>query len=263
MQAKSMSDVRPDPRFLHGRFLPHETAPRPGPYPAWLPDAMAREVRTIFILDSDRAIREAARGLFEEKGYEVRLFSDRAAFLRGYRPVRRGCLLIDESAMGAGGAAMIAGCAVAGRPLRYIVMSAHFTLRIAVEAMRAGAFDLVEKPLYRADIFASVTRAFDQPNDLAEDSTLRDAAARRIAGLTARQREILDLVLAGQPSKNIAADLGISLRTVENHRAKIARRTGSKTLPALIRTAACAGCALHIKAMGQPAFALAAPSRAQ
>ena len=126
--------------------------------------------------------------------------------------------------------------------------------------MRAGAFDLVEKPLYRADTLASVTRAVDQPNDLAEDLALREVAARRIAGLTARQREILDLVLAGHPSKNIAADLGISLRPVENHRAKIAKRTGLKSLSALIRTAAYASCTLHIRATDPPAFALAAPS---
>ena len=113
MQAKTMSVVHVDPTIMRGRWLPHETVARPGAYPAWLPDVVARETRTIFIVDPDRAIREAARGLFEQKGYEVRLFADRAAFLNGYSRVRRGCLLIAESAIGAGGAAMIAGCGVA------------------------------------------------------------------------------------------------------------------------------------------------------
>ncbi|MGD0720333.1 MAG: LuxR C-terminal-related transcriptional regulator [Roseiarcus sp.] len=253
MEAKSQSTVWSDAGVGHGRWLPHEARPRRAAYPAWLPAAMALQTRTIFIVDPDRAIREALRGLFEDDGYQVRLFADRRAFLRAYRPVRRGCLVIDESSMAAGGLEWIESCA--GRRLRYIVMSAHFTLPIAVQAMRAGAFDLVEKPLYRADILASMTRAFDQPNDVAEDSALRDAAALRMAGLTARQREILDLVVAGHPSKNIAADLGISLRTVENHRAKIAKRTGSKSLPALIRTAACAGCTLSMRTVPDGASA--------
>ena len=253
MEAKSQSTVWSDAGVGHGRWLPHEARPRRAAYPAWLPAAMVLQTRTIFIVDPDRAIREALRGLFEDDGYQVRLFADRRAFLRAYRPVRRGCLVIDESSMAAGGLEWIESCA--GRRLRYIVMSAHFTLPIAVQAMRAGAFDLVEKPLYRADILASMTRAFDQPNDVAEDSALRDAAALRMAGLTARQREILDLVVAGHPSKNIAADLGISLRTVENHRAKIAKRTGSKSLPALIRTAACAGCTLSMRTVPDGASA--------
>ena len=123
-------------------------------------------------------------------------------------------------------------------------MSANFTLPIAVETMKAGAFDLAEKPLYRAGLLASMKRAFDQPDGLSEDSALRANAAQRVAALTKRQRQILNLVVAGHPSKNIAADLGISLRTVENHRARIARKTFSKSLPALVRTAACASCSL-------------------
>ncbi|MGA2045307.1 MAG: LuxR C-terminal-related transcriptional regulator [Roseiarcus sp.] len=253
MEAKSQSTVWSDGVVAHGPWLPREAGPRRAAYPDWLPVAMTLETRTIFIVDPDRAIREALRGLFEDGGYEVRLFADRPAFLRAYRPVRRGCLLMDESSIAAGGLERIENRA--GRRLRYIVMSAQFTLPIAVQAMRAGAFDLMEKPLYRADILASMKRAFDQPNDIAEDSALRDAASLRMAGLTARQREILDLVVAGHPSKNIAADLGISLRTVENHRAKIAKRTGSKSLPALIRTAACAGCTLSTRTVADGALA--------
>jgi two-component system CheB/CheR fusion protein len=198
----------------------------------------------IFIVDADRAIRAATQGLFEESGYDVRLFADRAAFLRAYRPIGLGCLLIDESLLGTTGLAMIGDLASGGRRLPCIVMSANFTLPIAVETMRAGAFDLAEKPLYRAGLLASMQRAFDQSDRMNEDAALRSAAARRVAGLTKRQRQILNLVVAGHPSKNIAADLGISLRTVENHRARIARKTLSKSLPALVRTAACASCSL-------------------
>jgi two-component system, chemotaxis family, CheB/CheR fusion protein len=97
--------------------------------------------------------------------------------------------------------------------------------------------DFIEKPVGGDELLASIDHALEQMRDSAKLSAWREAAAARLAGLTARQRQILDLVLAGQPSKNIAADLGISQRTVENHRNAIMRKTGSKSLPALVRLA--------------------------
>jgi two-component system CheB/CheR fusion protein len=97
--------------------------------------------------------------------------------------------------------------------------------------------DFIEKPVRHQDLLASVERALDQTHDAMTLSASRETAATRVASLTTRQRQILDLVLSGHPSKNIAADLGISQRTVDNHRAAIMRKTGSKSLPALIRTA--------------------------
>jgi two-component system, chemotaxis family, CheB/CheR fusion protein len=86
-------------------------------------------------------------------------------------------------------------------------------------------------------LLASVDRALEQSHDATKPSAWREDAADHVAGLTIRQREIMELVLAGHPSKNIAADLGISQRTVENHRAAIMKKTGSKSLPALARLA--------------------------
>ncbi len=97
--------------------------------------------------------------------------------------------------------------------------------------------DFIEKPVGHKELLASVKRALNQTQDTTKLSACRDQAALRIATLTGRQRQVLDLVLAGHPSKNIAADLGISRRTVDSHRAAIMKKTGSKSLPALIRTA--------------------------
>ena len=108
---------------------------------------------------------------------------------------------------------------------------------MALKAMKAGAVDFIEKPVGHQDLLASIRRALDQTRDTAALSKLRETAATSVASLTSRQRQILDLVLAGHPSKNIAADLGISQRTVDNHRAAIMKKTGSRSLPALIRTA--------------------------
>jgi two-component system, chemotaxis family, CheB/CheR fusion protein len=108
---------------------------------------------------------------------------------------------------------------------------------MAVEAMRAGAADFIEKPIRRDELFASIEHALEQIRDSAKLAVRREAAAAHLAGLTARQRQIMELVLAGHPSKNIAADLGISQRTVENHRAAVMKKTGSHSLSALIRLA--------------------------
>jgi two-component system, chemotaxis family, CheB/CheR fusion protein len=108
---------------------------------------------------------------------------------------------------------------------------------MAVEAMRAGAADFIEKPIRRNELFASIEDALEHIRDSSKLSVRREAAAKRLAGLTARQRQTMELVLAGHPSKNIAADLGISQRTVENHHAAVMKKTGSHSLSALIRLA--------------------------
>ena len=103
--------------------------------------------------------------------------------------------------------------------------------------MKAGAMEFIEKPIGSGVLLGLIAMALDHPNNSLPRSAAQDIAAARLASLTARQREILELVLAGHPSKNIAADIGISQRTVDNHRAAIMRKTGSKSLSALIRTA--------------------------
>ena len=108
---------------------------------------------------------------------------------------------------------------------------------MAVQAMKAGVSDFVEKPISRDELLASVGRALEQSRDSSKLSARREDAARHVAGLTPRQQQIMQFVLAGHPSKNIAADLRISQRTVENHRASIMKKTGSKSVPALARLA--------------------------
>ena len=103
--------------------------------------------------------------------------------------------------------------------------------------MKAGALDFIEKPIGREELIAGIERALELSQDSGKLLKLQELAAAHLSGLTPRQREVMERVLAGQPSKNIAADLGISQRTVENHRASIMKRTGSKSLPALARLA--------------------------
>ena len=118
-----------------------------------------------------------------------------------------------------------------------IMITGNSDVPMAIKAMKAGALDFIEKPIGREELLASIERALELSHDSEKLMEWRATAAGHLAGLTPRQRDVMERVLAGQPSKNIAADLGISQRTVENHRAGIMKRTGSKSLPALARLA--------------------------
>jgi two-component system CheB/CheR fusion protein len=192
---------------------------------------------TIFVVDDDSAVRETLGDLLREDGRTVEIYASSEAFLDAYRPGVDGCLIVDARMPGMGGLALLQRLQSEGMRLPAIMITGQGDVPMAVGAMRAGAADFIEKPIRRDELFASIEHALEQVRDSAKLAVRRKAAAAHLAGLTARQRQIMALVLAGQPSKNIAADLGISQRTVENHRAAIMKRTGSRSLSALIRLA--------------------------
>lgn len=191
----------------------------------------------VFVVDDDDQVREAIRHVFEEDGQSVAAFASCEAFLAAYRPDRDGCLVIDAYLPGMSGLELLQQLRDRGHGLPAIMITGNSDVSMAVAAMKAGASDFIEKPVGRADLLASVERALEQSRDSSKLAARRQGAASRLGELTERQREIMELVLAGHPSKNIAADLGISQRTVENHRAAIMKKTGSKSLPALARLA--------------------------
>jgi two-component system CheB/CheR fusion protein len=191
----------------------------------------------MFVVDDDSAVREAMRDLLEQDGRTVETYASSEAFLDAYRPGGEGCLLVDARMPGMGGLELLQRLKSDGTRLAAIMITGQGDVPMAVEAMRAGAADFIEKPVRRDELFASIEHALDHTRDSAKLSVRREVAATRLAGLTVRQRQIMDLVFAGHPSKNIAVDLGISQRTVENHRAAVMKKTGSHSLSALIRLA--------------------------
>jgi two-component system CheB/CheR fusion protein len=192
---------------------------------------------TIFVVDDDAQVGAALRATLEGAGCRVEVYPSCEAFLAAYRPGRSGCLLLDAYLPGMDGLALLRRLGSAGDRLPAIMITGNSDVPMAVAAMKAGAFDFIEKPIGGGALLESIERAMDHARDGDKLAAWRESAARHVAGLTARERQIMDLVLAGQPSKNIAADLGISQRTVENHRAAVMRKTGSKSLPALARLA--------------------------
>jgi len=195
----------------------------------------------VYVVDDDAAVRGAISAVLEDDGRSVQTFASCKDFLDAYRPEREGCLLIDAYLPDMSGLELLAHLNATGRSLPSIMITGSSDVPMAVQAMKAGAADFIEKPIGRAELLTAIDRTMDHSRDRLKLDAWHRSASEDVAGLTARQREIMQMVVAGQPSKNIAADLGISQRTVENHRAEIMKRTGSKSLPALARLAVAAG----------------------
>jgi two-component system CheB/CheR fusion protein len=215
-------------------------AAHPPAHPAASPGS---DAPVIYIVDDDPEICDTLRLMFEDDGCVVETYLTGEAFFAAYQPGREACLLIDAYLPGMSGFDVLKRLAEARPRLPSIMITGNSDVSMAVEAMKAGAVDFIEKPIGRTELLAVVERALERARDGRKLDEWRDIAAKHIAGLTPRQYEIMTMMLAGHPSKNIAADLNISQRTVENHRAAIMKKTGSKSLPALARLAIAASAA--------------------
>ena len=215
--------------LAHGSARPAVTAQLHSP--------VADRSSTVFVVDDDADVRAALGSVLEDDGRAVAAFADGEAFLAS--PLRHGpgCLLIDAYLPGMNGLDLLRQLRDAGSRLPAIMITGRSDVAMAVQAMKVGASDFIEKPVGRDDLLASIDRALDQARDKGKQVVWREDAARNVGALTPRQRQVLARVVAGQASKNIAADLDISQRTVENHRASIMRKTGATSLPALARLA--------------------------
>ena len=191
----------------------------------------------IYVVDDDPGIRDATRRVLEHAGHVVEDYASCEDFLSSFRPGREACLLIDAYLPGMHGLELLQILRDSGHTLPSIMITGESDVAMAVQAMKAGAMDLLEKPVDGADLLDGVGHALELARDAGRVLARQQTAVEHLTSLTARQRQIMTMILAGQPSKNIAADLGISQRTVENHRASIMHKTGARSLPALARLA--------------------------
>jgi two-component system CheB/CheR fusion protein len=194
----------------------------------------------VYVVDDDGVLRETLREVLEAAGHAVKDFASCEAFLEAYQPGQGSCLLVDANLPGMKGVTLLRELRERGDKIPTIMVTGSSEISVAVDVMKAGANDFIEKPFECSDLLESISRALEHARDTNKLVAWKHAAFDHIADLTPRQKQIMDLVLAGQPSKNIAVDLGISQRTVENHRAEIMKRTGSKSIPALARLAVAA-----------------------
>ncbi len=219
------------------------TAPQLSHVIRGLPPAVKACPSRIYVIDGDAGSRERLLEILQAEGWAVTLFSSAEAFLTAQQMGWKGCVLVETNLPDMSGIELL-GMLRARAELPAIMISSHANVKMVVQAMKAGAFDFIEKQSSRAELLDFVSSAMAQSYDRTHSAICRDEALGQIASLTRRQRQIMDLVLAGQINKIIAADLGISQRTVENHRASIMEKTGSKSIPELVR--------LVITARGEP-----------
>jgi FixJ family two-component response regulator len=190
---------------------------------------------TIFVVDDNRLARETIRVLLLDSNYRVKTFPSARAFLDSYHPGEHGCLITDVRMPEIDGFELLAQIAATGPALPAIVITGQGDIATAVQAMKAGAVDFIEKPINPDALLACIDRALQRTESASERSARRAAAGMRIASLTTREREVMELVVAGHANKEIAYRLGISQRTVETHRAAVMKKMGAPSLADLIR----------------------------
>jgi two-component system response regulator FixJ len=194
---------------------------------------------TIHIVDDDAAVRRSLQRLLSSAGHETASYDSALALLEAMPLPPDGCLLLDVRMPGMDGLELQARLNRLGFRLPVIVITGYGDIRTAVQAMKAGAVDFIEKPFDEEPLFTAIDAALEQ--ELADPGIVE--AVRRIATLSPRERQVLDALVAGRPNKTIAVALGLSVRTVEVHRAHMLERLGVETLAEAVRLAVVAGMA--------------------
>jgi two-component system response regulator FixJ len=185
--------------------------------------------KTVFVVDDDAAVRKGLRFLLRSAGYTVEAFPSALSFLQGYDPRQGGCLLLDVQMPQMTGLELQQQLNVRGWRIPVIFITGHGTVSLAIAAIKAGAFDFIEKPLREDMLLDCVERSLHR-NDAAHEERLQRAQLEaRAALLTTREREVMELVAAGEPNKIIGRRLRISFRTVELHRAHIIEKLQARS----------------------------------
>ncbi len=194
----------------------------------------------IHIVDDDPAVRDSLRLLLEASAFAVRTHASAAAFLVEAAALV-GCVLTDVRMPELDGLELQQRLNERGVRLPVIVMTGQGDIPIAVRAMKAGAVDFLEKPVDEARLLDAVGRALEQGKRLLQAQASAAEAAARLAGLTPREREVLDLLVTGLSNKAVGNELGASPRTIEVHRARILEKLQARSLPELVRLVLAAG----------------------
>src|SRR3954471_6372891 len=200
---------------------------------------MANEI--VYVVDDDAGARDSLCALLESAGGAAEAYESARAFLDAYQPGRAGCLIADVRMPDMDGLELQEELNRRNAGLPVIVVTGHADVSLAVRAMKAGAVDLIEKPFDDELLLGTVKRALAQAHGAREQAAVADAAKARIGGLSAREFQVLELLVAGQPNKIIAYELDISPRTVEIHRAHVMEKMEAKSLSDLVRAAIAAG----------------------
>ena len=197
--------------------------------------------RVVHLVDDEEAIRKSAGFLLRTSGYLVHSYVSGVEFLKGARSAEIGCVLLDVRMPDMDGLQVQAEMAARGVNMPVVVFTGHGDVSVAVQAMKAGAIDFLEKPFEKAALLEGIARAFARIDNADIRATEEAEALVRVAALTAREQEVLEGLAQGYPNKTIAYDLGVSSRTVEVHRASLMTKLGVHSLSDALRIAFAAG----------------------
>lgn len=190
---------------------------------------------TVYIVDDDPSVRDALTLMLSLRGYRTAIFADAASFLESCQPHWRGCLLVDLRMPGMDGLTLLERLQEADCNLPVIVITGHGDVQSARRAFRSQAVDFLEKPLDYGLLLASIEEAFARQAMHRESEAEEKQLTETLATLTPREREVMELVVAGRHNRDIAAILQISVRTVEVHKARVMQKLRVDSIPDLVR----------------------------
>ena len=196
---------------------------------------MSEPASTVFVLDDNPQVRRSLCTLLAAAGLRAEAFPSAREFLATYDASRPGCLVLDLFLRGENGLDLQDELHRRKLSLPIIVLTGHGTVGASVRALKAGAIEFLQKPAQPATLLARIREALAIDERARQQAATRAATARRLAQLTTRERQILDLLVGGKTSKDIATSLGVSVRTVEGHRARIYLKTEVSSVTQLVR----------------------------
>lgn len=191
--------------------------------------------QAVFVVEDDEAVRDSLALLLKSEGLSVHAYKTGTAFLEHWTPDMAGCVVLDIRMPGLDGMAVHKALNERRSLLPVIFVTGHGDVPLAVEAMREGAFDFIEKPYREGALLEKVRTALDQEAEQRKVLGQQQLIINRIRSMTPREREIMDRMIAGQANKVIAIELEISQRTVEIHRSRVMHKMGTHSLAQLVR----------------------------
>jgi RNA polymerase sigma factor (sigma-70 family) len=191
--------------------------------------------QTVYIVDDDPGVCDSLSLLLELRGFRTRSFASAEAFLEAVQPDWAGCAVIDLRMPGMDGIALQGELLRRNIPLPAIIITAHGDIGAARATLKAGAVDFIEKPIDDEQLIASIRAALDRDTEARREAARATELAARLERLTDREREVLDRVVAGRHNREIAAELGISARTVEVYKARMMEKLQVRRVPDLVR----------------------------
>ncbi|MEI6837749.1 MAG: response regulator transcription factor [Alcaligenaceae bacterium] len=192
---------------------------------------------TVYIVDDDEAVRDSLRWLLEANSYRVRAYSSAESFLAEYDEQQAGVLIVDVRMPGMSGLELQEHLIARKSPMPIVFITGHGDIPMAISTMKKGAVDFLEKPFDETALREIVSRMFEQANQrLSQAKAVRQHEAM-LARLTTREQQVLERIVAGRLNKQIADDLGISIKTVEAHRANIMEKLQVTTVADLMKVA--------------------------